>query len=369
MVRQVPNELIGGPGSRFPLAANRDNRAMQAATADNGVTAMNFCPLAARLATRAGSARTVGVALVIGLLASALLNGCTHNPGDEQTLVDRATLTAQEMMTQTVSDQPRSLLRQAKAVMICPQVFKAGFMFGGEGGGCVLLARGGNGVWSYPAFYGLGSGSFGLQIGIQDSQVLMLIMTSRGLNAVMDSQIKLGADASIAVATLGAGVQGSTTTAVGADIVAFAGSRGLYGGISLEGRIMSARTDWNQGYYGQPFAARQIVAQMQASNPGADPLRGVLTRFGQPEPMAAPPSPVPVLPAPSATGQPPGYAPAYPPQGQPIQGQQIPGQPVPLQSPPAGYAPAMPPGSQPAGTPPPVGGRPPVQEQSLPPPR
>ena len=157
------------------------------------------------------------------LATLALLQAsCSANsPGEQQTLVDRATLTVQDMMTQTVSQDPQDLLRRAKGVMICPRIFKAGFFFGGEGGNCVLLARAGNGTWSYPAFYTIGSGSFGLQIGVQDSQLMMLILTEKGLNAVLDSQIKLGANASIAIATLGAGIQGSTTAAVGADIVAF----------------------------------------------------------------------------------------------------------------------------------------------------
>ena len=124
-----------------------------------------------------------------------------HAQGDEQTLVDRATLALQEMVNQTVSEDPRELLSRARAVMICPRVFKAGFFFGGEGGACVLLARAGNGTWSYPAFYGMGSGSFGLQIGIQDAQFVMLIMTEKGLRAILDSQFKFGADASLAIAT------------------------------------------------------------------------------------------------------------------------------------------------------------------------
>jgi lipid-binding SYLF domain-containing protein len=279
------------------------------------------------------------------LAALALLQtACSANsPGEQQTLVDRATLTVQEMMTQNVSQDPKSLLRNAKGVMVCPRIFKAGFFIGGEGGNCVLLARAGNGTWSYPAFYQIGSGSFGLQFGIEDNQLLMLIMTERGLNAVLDSQIKLGANAGIAIATIGAGIQGSTTTAVGADIVAFAASRGLFGGIALEGSVMSTETPWNQSYYGQPFAARQLVMQMQGSNPGADPLRDVLTRFGSGSAMNQ-----------SGPAQPqPGYAPAYP-AYQPPGGTQA--QPS---RPPDGYM-----------APPPSGGagRGPVQEQSLAPP-
>jgi SH3 domain-containing YSC84-like protein 1 len=250
-----------------------------------------------------------------------------HAQGDEQTLVDRATLSIQEMVTQSWSEDPRIMLQRARAVMICPRVFKAGFFFGGEGGSCALLARAGNGTWSYPAFYGMGSGSFGFQIGIQDSQFIMMIMTDRGLRAVLDSQFKIGADASIAVATIGAGVQGSTTGAFGADIIAFSQSRGLYGGISIEGSLMGAKSDWNRAYYGREMATQQIVLDMQASNPGADPLREVLTRYGQGEvrQAAVPPSP--------------GYQPSAPP------------------PPPPGGAPTQ---LQPRG---------PVQQQSLPPPR
>lgn len=261
-------------------------------------------------------------------LLTLLQAACTSNtPGAQQTLVDRATLTVQEMMTQAVSDGPRDLLRHAKGVLVCPRIFKAGFFFGGEGGNCVLLARAGNGTWSYPAFYTIGSASFGFQFGIEDNQLFLLIMTDRGLGAVLDSQIKLGANAGIAVATLGAGIQGSTTTAVGADIVAFAASRGLFGGIALEGSVMSADTAWNQSYYGQAFASRQLVMQMQGSNPGADPLRGLLTRYGGSQ-AARPSEPPPQS----------GYAPAYP-------------------------------GYQPQGMAPtqlsPIGDRPPIQQQNL----
>jgi lipid-binding SYLF domain-containing protein len=165
-------------------------------------------------------------------------------------------------------------------VVICPRIFRAGFFFGGEGGNCVLVGRDAAGSWSSPAFYVLGSGSFGLQAGIQDLQVIMMIMNDRALNAVLDSQLKLGADASIAVATLGGSVEGATTMAVGADILAFAQARGLYAGLTLEGSLLSARSEWNRSYYGREVSPRQIVLAMEAHNPGSDPLRAVLMRFG-----------------------------------------------------------------------------------------
>ncbi len=216
------------------------------------------------------------------LLALALLWGSpAFAQQEQQALVDRATLALQEVMT--TGDRPQDaigFLQRARAVMICPRVFRAGFIIGGEGGGCVLVARDGAGSWSSPAFYNMGSGSIGLQIGIQDGIVVMMIMTDAGLRAVMDSQFKVGADASIALATLGAGIEGGTTTAVGADIVAVARARGLFAGISVSGSLLTYQPGAAQAYYGREYSARQIVIAMEAHNPGADPLRATLMRFG-----------------------------------------------------------------------------------------
>jgi lipid-binding SYLF domain-containing protein len=254
------------------------------------------------------------------LLAPAAANADTQL--GQQELVDRATLAAQEILDGSQGNDARNLLPRARAVMICPRVFRAGFLFGGEGGGCVLLARGGGGSWSSPAFYSVGGGSFGLQAGIQDAEVMMMILTTNGLRAVMDSQFRLGADASVAVVTVGGGVEGATTTNLNADIVAFARTRGLFAGVSLQGSVMSSDSEGDQLYYGQPVGPVEIVMAMRVNNPAADPLRTVLMRYG----AGAPPPP------PAAYYQPP----------------------PPPEQPQVGYAAA------PAG---------PVQEQSLAPPR
>lgn len=199
---------------------------------------------------------------------------------DQQSVVDRAALAVQEVVGNPPSTDVLDMLQRSRAVLICPQLFKAGFFIGGEGGNCVLLARDGAGSWSAPAFYGMGSGSFGFQFGIQDAELLLTILTEKGLNAVLDSQFKIGADASVAVATLGGGLQGATSAALGADIVAFERTRGLFAGVSLAGSVLSSQSGNNNAYYGRALGARQIVVQMEANNPGADPLRAVLMRFG-----------------------------------------------------------------------------------------
>jgi lipid-binding SYLF domain-containing protein len=249
--------------------------------------------------------------MILGLTL-AMLAGCAGGApvgGEEQTLVDRATLSVQEILGEG-NDRLKAadLLRRARAVLVCPRIFRGGFFFGGEGGGCVMVGRDAAGSWSSPAFYSLGSGSFGLQAGIQDLQVLMLIMNDRALTALLDSQLKLGADASLAFATLGGSVEGATTAAVGADIVAFARARGLYAGLTLEGTLLSARSEWNRAYYRQEVGPRQIVVGMQVHNPGADPLRAALMRFDAgstaagPAPGAYQPAPAYQQPAPGTLG-------------------------------------------------------------------
>ena len=244
---------------------------------------------------------------------------------EQQALVDRATLAAQDMLNDQDGHDAQSVLRRARATMICPRVFRAGFLFGAQGGGCVLVARDGSGSWSSPAFYSMGSGSFGFQAGLQDSEVMMMIMTDRGLRAVMDDQFKLGADAGATFVQWGGGIEGATTGAIGADIVGFTRSRGLYAGISISGSMLTARSEWNRAYYGREEAAQQIVISMDANNPGAAPFREVLGRFGSS--VTATAGTVPLASNDTGRPQPPGYAPqpAYPAQATaPVQRQSLP---------------------------------------------
>jgi lipid-binding SYLF domain-containing protein len=264
---------------------------------------------------------TIRSLAVAALALAAAFPVAARAQQEQQTLVDRATLTVQEIMGSSDGSDPQSLLKRARGVMVCPRVFRAAFLFGGSGGTCVLVARDGSGSWSYPAFYGIGSGSAGFQIGIQDSEMMILILTPKGLASVMDAQFRFGGDASLAFATLGGGVEGATTPALGADIVVAAKSRGLFAGVSLQGTSMTTKTDWDQAYYGRALAARQIVVDMQVRNPGADPLREMLTRYGAggPQPVAAA--------QPSTTDLPPPGAPqplSPPPASAPIQQQSLP---------------------------------------------
>jgi lipid-binding SYLF domain-containing protein len=124
-----------------------------------------------------------------------------------------------------------------------------------------------------------GAGSLGLQAGAQLSRIVFIIMNEKALNALMSDEFKVGAEAGIAIVTVGAGAEASTTSAAGTDIYAFVPqAMGLYGGIALEGGIIKPRLVYNQEYYSPSVRAQDIVLGLTARNPGADGLRNALAR-------------------------------------------------------------------------------------------
>jgi lipid-binding SYLF domain-containing protein len=217
------------------------------------------------------------IATVLALAAPQL---AWAQVSSEQAAVDRA-LGAVEALRTGPGAPPNmgDLLHRARGIMIFPELVKAGFFFGAQGGSGVLLSRDpATNTWSYPAFYVLGAGSFGLQIGVQVSKIVFIIMNDRALNALMADEFKIGAEAGIAIVTIGAGAEASTTSAAGGDIYAFAQSMGLFGGIALQGGIIKPRLAYNHDYYGPTVRSEDIVFARSAKNPGADPLREALAK-------------------------------------------------------------------------------------------
>ena len=213
------------------------------------------------------------IAAALGLVAtSGLASASARADSGPQAIVDHALGTLQDLRHDKEFGNALQLISRAHAILIAPQIFKAGFFFGGEGGRAVLLARGANGTWSNPAFYTVASGSFGLQIGAQESEMIMFIMSERALHALMSNKFEIGANAGIAVATLGSTVAGATTSNVGADIIVWASSSGAYAGISLAGTLVQPNGDMNSAYYGRPLTSGEIVLERRAHNPEAAPL-------------------------------------------------------------------------------------------------
>ncbi len=190
----------------------------------------------------------------------------------------------------------RRMLGRAKGVVIFPNVVKGGFFVGAEGGSGVMLARDPNGEWGYPAFYTMGAGSFGLQIGAQASEVVLLLMSDQAIEAVIAHQGKLGGDVQATAGNLGAGLEGATTSNIGGDIVGYAAGSGLFFGASIEGAVLGRRNDLNEAYYGTAVGPREIVLERRSLNPQADPLRDALAGIAAPMPAAV----VPLSPEPAS---------------------------------------------------------------------
>ena len=193
-----------------------------------------------------------------------------------QELVDKARYTLERMLASPDFSRMPGTLKRAYGVIIMPSIIKGGFILGGEGGSGVLMTRDANNQWSYPAFYGMGAGSIGLQIGFQDSEVVFAINTLKGLNAILNNNFKLGVDASVALGPVGQGIEGSTTTAAGADIEAFSKNRGLFAGGAFEGAVIYELAERNRDYYGLGSSARAIVMDRSFTNANAESLRAVL---------------------------------------------------------------------------------------------
>lgn len=223
------------------------------------------------------------VALLAVVAVSFTVGGCTEMrsaPADlGKLLTERAADTVESFRADKNLAQFADQIRTARAVAILPHVYKAGFILGAEGGNGVLIAKTSAGQWGAPAFYTLASGSVGFQVGLQDVEMLLIIRNEKALQAILKNQGKFGADGGITVGVFGAGMEASTTTAVGADVLAFARSRvGLYGGISLEGAALVRRKDVNEAAYGTGATPQAIVIENRFPYPPADRLRQVLAK-------------------------------------------------------------------------------------------
>lgn len=215
--------------------------------------------------------------LSLGLIALLTLTGCRSagELGSEpEQLVERSRMTFQSMMSDRQYPSLVDLASRAKAIIIVPSQLRAAFIVGGRGGNAVMLVRNAQNQWSPPAFYTLGGLSIGLQIGGNSSEIVIAVMTERGLNAVLDRQVTLGGDAGIAVGELGKGVNAATAIGLKSDMYAFARSEGLYVGASLEGSVISPRHTWNRQMYNGNVTPKDILVNRTVSStaPGVTAL-------------------------------------------------------------------------------------------------
>jgi lipid-binding SYLF domain-containing protein len=236
--------------------------------------------------------RTIAWAFILTLSFGAFAKAMADDRSEAQSMVDKAKGTIVDLTNDSMFSWLNNYLKDAKGVIIFPQIIKGGFFLGGSGGTGILVTRDENtGAWSYPAFYTLGSVTFGLQIGGEAAEVVMVAMSQKAINTLLSSSVKLGGDVSIAVGPLGGGAKGSLgVPEVTTDIVSFARTKGLYAGLNLEGSLLVVRTGLNEVYYGAGTMPIDIVIAKKAVNPGADELRAALEKIsGKRNPRPMPP--------------------------------------------------------------------------------
>ncbi len=206
------------------------------------------------------------------LLAAIPASAQSGDFAEQQQLVEKSRMTLEAFAADpSLSDPLQDFGPEAKAVFIVPQFMRGAFIFGGAGGSGVLLVRDDkSGTWGQPVFYNIGSASFGLQIGGDVSEIVLVVRTTKGLEEFYRSDFKLGGNVGMAAGPVGGG---ASVHGIAADIISYAKKKGAFAGIALEGSAVTVSDDSNEAYYGRPVRPIDIILKGDVSNHKSLPLR------------------------------------------------------------------------------------------------
>ncbi len=224
--------------------------------------------------------------LTIPIMAAALVGGMIVSDAlpvlatdvEQQQVVGKAKMTLESFLADpSMGPALRDLKQETKALFIVPQFMRGAFIFGGAGGHGVLIVRDqATKKWSEPAFYNIGSASFGLMAGADVSEIIFVVRTQKGLEGFYRNDFKLGLDASMAIGPVG---EGGSVQGITADLVGYAKKKGIYAGFSAEGAIVTVSNDSNAAYYGKSVRPTDIVVKGSVSNPKSADLRNAAAKF------------------------------------------------------------------------------------------
>ena len=183
-----------------------------------------------------------------------------------------------EIMSAPDRGIPEDIIGSAKCVAIVPSMLRAGFIFGGEYGHGVTSCRTETG-WSAPAFFGVKGGTFGLQIGGQAVDLVMLIMDDRGMRNLLSSKFELGADASVAAGPVGRQAEGATDWKMRAQILTYSRARGIFAGLTLKGAVVLQDKSDTRAFYGRMVPYRTLLTGAMTPPEGAEPFLKALNQY------------------------------------------------------------------------------------------
>jgi len=200
-----------------------------------------------------------------------LVAGGLYAADKEQERLENSGVVMEEIMN-TPENIPQDVLEKAECIIVFPSVLKFAIGFGGSYGRGAMVCRTGSGFtgpWGAPAMYALEGGSFGLQLGGQATDLVLLVMNERGANSILSSKVKLGAGASVAAGPKGRDAQAATDASLRAEILSYSRTRGLFAGIALQGSTLRPDDDASAEIYGRKITAREIVLGNEVAIPAA----------------------------------------------------------------------------------------------------
>jgi SH3 domain-containing YSC84-like protein 1 len=231
------------------------------------------------------------ICMLLGLFATL-----SWAQGDRDKVLDRVTEAGNvmnEIMAAPDSGIPDDILGSAECVAVVPSMLKGGFILGAAYGKGVASCKAPNG-WSAPAFIRVEGGSFGLQIGGQAVDLVMVIMNERGMRALLSSKFKLGADASVAAGPVGRHAEGATDWKMRAQVLTYSRARGVFAGISLNGAVIKQDHDDTRAFYGRMVSYRSLLTGAHPAPADANPFLETLRRYAPAKAAAAPKPAAPV---------------------------------------------------------------------------
>jgi lipid-binding SYLF domain-containing protein len=213
---------------------------------------------------------------------SLAMSSTLYAQADEAERVSEAAKVFDEIMGVPDKAIPEKILANAEAIAVFPSTLKGGFGFGvHRGKGIVSRRNRETGAWTAPAFLTLTGGSFGAQIGAQALDLVLVVMNKGGLDSLLQSEFKIGGDASVAAGPVGRGAEASTDLHLKAEILSYSRARGLFAGVSLAGSAIQEDEDANRAFYGRPIRNAQIVDESPrpVGTAGRDPLPDVVSTW------------------------------------------------------------------------------------------
>jgi lipid-binding SYLF domain-containing protein len=216
--------------------------------------------------------------LSFGLSELVLAQGRAADIKDEVEQSEKAASAFREIMDAPDKAIPQTILDGAECVALFPTVIKAAFGIGGQGGRGVASCRTPSG-WSPPAYFNLGGGSFGFQIGAQASDLVMLFMNADGINSLLGSKLELGGDASVAAGPVGREAGASTDLKLNAQILSYSRSKGAFAGVALKGAVIKPADDDMRDAYGAGVTAKEVLKGSAAAPAGVRAFPNALGRY------------------------------------------------------------------------------------------